>query len=144
MFKKVSIISLLFIVFIVFVFFTFSSISETLNWTLEEQDSSIFFEFEEAAILNGEESKEDVVFENEINNKENELESSKEIESLTLDEQTKISNTMTQFMSLDEVQNLTNEEWLILEEELGNITLNEMKRMSIGDFVGILRRVKNQ
>ncbi len=51
---------------------------------------------------------------------------------------------MMQFMSLDEVQNLTNEEWFALEEELNNITLDEMKRMSIGDFIGILRRVKNQ
>ncbi len=144
MLRKALIMSLLSIVFIVFVFFTFSSISKTLTWTSEEQEPSVFFEFEEVTTLNGEEDKEDIAFEDKLDNEENEFESPREIESLTLEEQTKISNTMAQFMSLDEVKNLTNEEWLALEEELGDVTLDEIKRMSVGDFVEILRRVKNQ
>ena len=64
--------------------------------------------------------------------------------SLTPEEEIAMGEKLTHFMSLDDVENLTDEELMRLNEELNKLTLDEIKRMSIGEFIAMIRRIKNE
>ncbi len=130
--------------FVASIFLIVSSMSNTLTWTPQEQESSALLEFEEVIIIEDEgyEKDKDIDSEDESNNREIEV-SEEKIKLPTLEEEMAISNVIMEFMSLNEVKNLTDEEWVALEKELSDISLEQMKTMSIGDFIRILRNIKN-
>ncbi len=131
MFKKTPIVLGLIVFLIISLYLISSSLIGTLTETSREQEPLVLFELEEMS------------FESDSDIEENDVEQTIDIELLTPEEEVIIGNKMTEFMALDEVKNLTTEEWLALDKELSNLTLNEIKRMSINELIEILRRVKN-
>ncbi len=132
MFKKISLISLIFIIATSFIVFIFTSMSETLNNFPEKS------EFSDIINLSGNDFSD---FSSDFNSGFELIEEKEN--SITLEEELIIGEKLSEFMSSDEVKNLNDEERMKLEEKIKEIDLDGLKKMSIKDFIDILRIIKN-
>jgi hypothetical protein len=138
MFKKISLISLVFVIGLSFVFLIFDSISKRLDSPHDYKEPINNLNLPDNNFDNLDFNIDD----NDEFRREREEREEKE-NSITLEEELIIGERLNEFMSLDEVKNLSDEEWLRLEKKIQEINLEDLKKMSIRDFVNLLRVIKN-
>jgi hypothetical protein len=139
MLKKSLIILSGVIVIFVLVVIIFTSMSKTLDHSSIREDMADNSELEEINIFDEKIFGEEFIFENSL---EPERSAGESLGKLTFEEEMTIAEKLASFMALDQVKELTTEEWIQLEEEMKEIGLEELKKMTLGDFIQILRNVK--
>ena len=140
MLKKSLIISLGAVVAFVFIAVILVSISKTLNFAPNREELTEELGFEETGFSNEEEPfGGEFIFEDYFESEDPIQESFKNI---TVEEELAIAEKLASFMSLNRVKELSTEEWILLEKKLAEINLEELKKMTMVNFIEILEDVK--